>query len=97
MGIGRVNKGYKVCPHCGGETKCSCSTCGKETTTRAGGAGARWTEAGLCQACHGQGQLPDPDYRPEPTSSTQGSSGCLVIVALLLPLIGIFFAYRGSL
>src|SRR5712692_8167326 len=98
MGLRRANKGYKLCPHCGGETTCNCATCGTETTTRAGGAGARWMEAGMCKACGGQGQVHDPDYRPEPVASSS-SSGCIIMLgAFLIPLLILgAAAYRSFL
>src|SRR2546421_13105472 len=88
MGLRRPNQGFKLCPHCGGETRCRCATCGTETTTRARGAGARWMEAGMCKACNGQGQVHDPDYRPPMPESSQTSTGCAIAaIALLLPVL----------
>jgi hypothetical protein len=68
---------WEKCPHCNGKTKCNCATCGTETTTRARGAGAKWMDAGMCQACNGQGGRTVPD--PPMQSSSNSNSGCCVV------------------
>src|SRR5215213_8374908 len=77
------NKGFKLCPHCNGETTCDCATCGDEplhTIHRTS------LDAGVCQVCHGHGQVRDPDYKP--SVETNSHSGCMVAgIALLLPLL----------
>ena len=49
---------YITCPHCRGNTKCSCGTCGTQTYRGVNNEGV-W-EAGLCKVCHGLGKIRDP-------------------------------------
>ncbi len=56
-----VSRAYRKCPHCKGETRCNCSTCGQLIP--------RFTytnvyDYGMCQVCRGLGEVPDPDYDP---------------------------------
>ena len=98
MALHRPDAGFKFCPHCNGKTVCNCATCGIESTTRARGQGARWMEAGMCKACHGQGQVVDPDYRPPVPTSAQSNTGCAfaafcLLVPALLTLSTIVYAW----
>lgn len=88
MSLTRPNEGYKICPHCNGETVCNCGSCGTETTTRARGMGARYMEAGMCKSCNGQGQVIDPDYKPPDTKPSQSNTGCAIsAIAILIPVL----------
>ena len=55
-------------------------------------------EAGMCKACHGQGQVVDPDYRPPVPTSAQSNTGCAfaafcLLVPALLTLSTIVYAW----
>lgn len=54
-------KGFEWCPHCRGNTTCTCGTCGREIMDYDSAHNERFKRwvAGACTVCKGLGQIPE--------------------------------------